>query len=418
MPAIERARYSAAGMKPVEIKYQPERSVTFLGSPSIVRLPDGALLVTHDHFGPGCPRNHEDEESLTSVHRSEDDGATWSNVTHVMNAYWSSLFVHGGSAYLLGVSQQYGSIVIRRSDDGGFRWTHPKDAGSGLLFAGGPYKVAPNYHCAPVAVLEHEGRIYKAFEDCDPCVWGTGFRACVISAPVDADLLDAANWRMSNKLPFTPSWTLESWGAVTQPGWREGNVVAAPDGQLWDVLTFEARPLAQDTAAMVRIDGEGERVSFDPGANPDPAEPAVPGGFVAFPGAKAKFTLRRDPVTGTYLTLANAVTDPDWLIATWQATQPPGEGLNKHPRQRNEVWLCASDDLVRWRTVKRLMDDESGLRPEDSLRLTGFQYVDWRFDGDDLIYVVRTAYRGARNFHDSNRILFGREPAFRSLLAS
>ena len=259
-----------------------------------------------------------------------------------MKAYWSRLFVHGGAVYLLGVSQQYGSIVIRRGDDGGFRWTHPKDADSGPLFPGGPFKVAPNFPCAPVAVLDHEGRIYKAFEDCDPCVWGTGFRACVISAPVDADLLRASSWRMSNKLPFTPSWTPAAWRPVTQPGWREGNVAAAPDGQLWNVLTFEARPLAQDTAAMVRIDDEGERVSFDPGANPDPAAPGGPGGFVAFPGAKAKFTLRRDPVTGTYLTLANAVTDPDWLVSTWQATQPPGEGLNKHPRQRNVVWLCAS----------------------------------------------------------------------------
>ena len=43
--------------------------------------------------------------------------------------------------------------------------------------------------------------------------------------------------------------------------------------------------------------------------------------------------------------------------------------------------------------------------------------MDWRFDGDDLIYVVRTAHRSARNFHDSNRILFSREPAFRALLA-
>ena len=216
-----------------------------------------------------------------------------------MKAYWSRLFVHGGAVYLLGVSQQYGSIVIRRGDDGGFRWTHPKDADSGPLFPGGPFKVAPNFPCAPVAVLDHEGRIYKAFEDCDPCVWGTGFRACVISAPVDADLLRASSWRMSNKLPFTPSWTPAAWRPVTQPGWREGNVAAAPDGQLWNVLTFEARPLAQDTAAMVRIDDEGERVSFDPGANPDPAAPGGPGGFVAFPGAKAKVTLRRDPVTGT-----------------------------------------------------------------------------------------------------------------------
>ena len=44
------------------------------------------------------------------------------------------------------------------------------------------------------------------------------------------------------------------------------------------------------------------------------------------------------------------------------------------------------------------------------------QYVDWQFDGDDLIYVARTASRGARNFHDSNRVLFGRERGFRSLL--
>ena len=78
--------------------------------------------------------------------------------------------------------------------------------------------------------------------------------------------------------------------------------------------------------------------------------------------------------------------------------------------------LCASDDLCRWRVVKRLIEDDSGLLPEDSLRLTGYQYVDWQFDGDDLIYVVRTAARGARNFHDSNRILFGRERGFRSLL--
>ena len=394
-------------MKPVEIKYQPERSVTFLGSPSVVRLPDGALLVTHDYFGTGCPRNHEHEESLTSVYRSEDDGATWRNVTHLMNAYWSSLFVHAGAVYLLGASQQYGSIVIRRSDDGGFRWTHPKDAASGLLFPGGPFHEAPNYHCAPVAVLEHNGRIYKAFEDCDPCVWGTGFQSCVISAPVDADLLQAASWRISNKLPFTPEWTPAAWGPVSMPGWREGNVVAAPDGQLWNVLTFEARPLVPDTAALVRIDGAGERVSFDPGS-----------GFIPFPGAKAKFTLRRDPVTGVYLTIANAVTDDSWLAAHWQATQPPEKGLHKHARQRNEAWLCASDDLLRWRTVKRLLADDSGLSPEDSRLLTGFQYVDWQIDGDDLIYVVRTAFRGARNFHDSNRILFCRERGFRALLTA
>ena len=155
-------------MNYVEVKYQPERTETFLGSPSIVRLPDGALLATHDYFGPGCPSNHEAEESLTSIYRSEDDGATWVNITHIMNCYWSTLFVHGSAVCLLGVSQQHGSIVIRRSEDGGFTWTHPADESSGVLFKGGKYHEPPNYHCAPVPVIEHRGRLYRAFEDCDP----------------------------------------------------------------------------------------------------------------------------------------------------------------------------------------------------------------------------------------------------------
>ena len=46
----------------------------------------------------------------------------------------------------------------------------------------------------------------------------------------------------------------------------------------------------------------------------------------------------------------------------------------------------------------------------------GFQYVDWQFDGDDLIYLVRTAYDGAHNYHDSNRITFHRLADFRRLI--
>ena len=53
---------------------------------------------------------------------------------------------------------------------------------------------------------------------------------------------------------------------------------------------------------------------------------------------------------------------------------------------------------------------------QESVRLTGFHYVDWQFDGDDLIYLVRTAYAGAHNFHDANRITFHRLDGFRSLL--
>ena len=370
-----------------EVKYQPERSKTFLGSPSILRLPDGALLASHDYFGlPNCPRNHEDEESLTSIYRSEDEGVTWVNITHIMNCYWSSLFLHRGSVYIFGVSQQYGSVVIRRSDDGGFTWTHPADESSGLLFRGGPFRAAPNYHCAPVPVLEHKGRLYKAFEDADPPVHGPSFHSCVVSAPSDADLLDAANWTISNKIPFDPNWVPDDWDAPARPCWLEGNIVLAPNGELWNILRLNASPMV-NRAVIVRLAEEGSRISFDPSR-----------GFIDFPGGGTKFNIRYDEGSGLYIALVNNVTNPAW------------------PRQRNILSLSVSPDLINWRLVHTLMRDQSGLSPEDSARLTGFQYVDWQFDGDDIIYLVRTAYRGAIRYHDSNRIIFRKLPNFRDLL--
>jgi len=370
-----------------DVKYQDPATRTYLGSPSVVRLPDGDLLATHDYFGPGCPKNHEAEEHLTSVYRSGDDGRTWTNVTHIAGAFWSTLFLHGGSLYLLGTSQQYGSIVIRRSDDRGSTWTHPADRTSGLLFRGGPFRNPPNYHCAPVPVLEKDGRLYRAFEDNDPCDWPRGFQSLVISAPADADLLDADKWRMSIKLPFDPAWVPPGWGALDAPGWLEGNVVETPTGELWNILRFNSAPWVE-MACVVTIHDAGRRIAFDPAT-----------GFVRFPGGMTKFTIRRDPATGLYVTLSNNNTDPAW------------------PNQRNVLSLHASRDLAGWRHVKTLLEDDLPLSHDDSIRLTGFQYVDWHIDGDDLIYLVRTAYDGAHTFHDANRVTFHRLAEFRRVVA-
>ncbi|MFN2203866.1 MAG: sialidase family protein [Caldilineaceae bacterium] len=370
----------------VELRSQDPRTQTYLGSPSIVRLPSGDLLATHDYFGPGCPRNHEGEEHLTSVYLSQDDGAAWRNITHIANAYWSSLFLHRGDVYLLGCSQQYGSIVVRRSTDGGYTWTHPSDAHTGLIAQGGFYHSPPNYHCAPTPVLAANGRLYKAFEDCDPCVWGSGFRSLVISAHEDGDLLEAASWQMSNKLAYDPGWTPSEWGTLENPGWLEGNVVETPHGGLCNVLRFNAVPLA-DKAAIVDIGDDGGLLAFEPAT-----------GLIDFPGGQSKFTIRRDIVTGLYLTISNNNTSP------------------KSPRQRNVLSLHKSADLRAWVHVKTLLQDDADLTVEESIRTVGFQYVDWQFDGDNLLYLVRTAYGGAHNYHDSNRITFHTLGNFRKLL--
>jgi len=359
-----------------QVKFQHAATQCYLGSPSLVRLPDGRLLATHDYFGPGCPLNHEGEEHLSSVYRSADDGHTWANVTHIAGAFWSTLFVHRGQVYLLGTSAQYGSIVVRRSTDGGNTWTHPADGTSGLLFAGGPRRSPPNYHGAPVPVLEWQGRLYRAFEDNDPCHWPRGFQACVISADADADLLQAASWTMSPKLPYDPDADPPAFGGTMGAGWLEGNVVEDPDGQLWNILRVHSDPVL-NIAARVRILDGGRALAFDPDT-----------GFFHLPGGMSKFTIRRDPADGRY-----------WMLANDMQDQPT-------PIRRNRLSLFCSADLWTWERRQVLLDDHHEPTPEASVRLTGFQYVDWQFDGADLLYLVRTAYRGAHSFHDANRVTY------------
>lgn len=374
-----------------QITVQDAATRTYLGSPSIVRLPDdaprgGDLVVTHDYFGPGCPHNQQDEEHLITVHRSADDGRTWSRVRHIADAFWSNLFYHRGALYLLGCSQQYGSIVIRRSEDGGDTWTRPIDAQSGLLVEGGPRREPPNYHCAPMPVLQVDGRLYRAFENCDPCTWGSGFQSLVISADADADLLRAASWTVSNHLAFDPAWVPGEWEEPDVPGWLEGNMVQAPDGRLLNILRFNSTPVV-DKAAIVQVHDEGRRVSFDPET-----------GFIDLPGGMTKFVIRHDAETRLYVMLSNNNTDPS------------------SPGQRNVLSLYVSEDLRRWRHVLTLLRDDLAHSWDESVRLTGFQYPDWHFDGDGIIAAVRTAYRGAHNFHDANRITFHRIEHWRELL--
>jgi hypothetical protein len=380
-------------MKFTELRYQDARTQAYLGSPSITRAPDGAFVAVHDYFGPGCPMSLEHEECLTSVYRSEDHGATWRNITHIGGAFWSTLFTHRGALWLLGTSQEYGSIVIRRSSDGGYSWTQPRDEKSGLLFRGGAGREKPNYHGAPVPVAVHRGRIYRAFEEYP--VRGMGYLAHVISAPEDADLLDASAWVLSDPLGFHPDWErVKRVPRLPKSVWLEGNVVVTPAGGLVDIIRLDS-PWATDTVAVMDVSPDGRTLSFNPET-----------GFVPFPGGHAKFTIRRDPQTGLYLSLVN----PNYDAA---------EGIRD---QRNHLALSCSADLKTWRIVTDILACDCGWDKKTSAGSTGFQYADWVFDGPDIAALVRTGYgTGAdrsHTYHDSNRITFHRIADYARLLGT
>ena len=340
----------------------------YLGSPSLTAMADGSLVLSHDLFGPGSTSD------TTRVYGSTDGGTTWEHRAEVRGAFWSSLFVHAGALYLLGTSRENGDLVIRRSADAGRTWSIPRDSQTGLLAADA------KYHGAPTPVVEQGGRLWRGCEDVmGPGGGGTSFRSLMASIPVAADLLVATNWTFSQPLGRDPSWLGGRFG-----GWLEGNAVVAPDGQIVNVLRVDFRD-ATERAAIVQISPDGRQARFDPAA-----------GFVAFPGGCKKFTVRRDPLDGTYWSLANAV--------------PPEQRGGNVERTRNTLALLHSNDLTTWE-VKRIL-----LQHPDRER-HGFQYADWQFDGDDLIAAVRTAFDdeagGAANSHDSNFITFHRWKQFR-----
>ena len=235
-------------------------------------------------------------------------------------------------------------------------------------------------------VVEHAGRLWRAFEwRHPPEAWGVNCRAGVLSVPVDADLLDSTQWMSSEFLASDRSWNQGDMGA-----WLEGNVVVGPNDTLWNLLRVDTRGLPEK-GALVRIGSDGRSVTFNPAT-----------GFVELPRGAKKFAVRRDPQTGGYWTLASVVA-PGW------------EGAGKPATTRNTLALLRSVDLRRWELRTYLLHHPDRLQH-------GFQYVDWQFDGDDLIAACRTAFddtlggaHNAHDAHDANHLTFHRIRSFRSL---
>jgi hypothetical protein len=277
----------------------------------------------------------------------------------------------------MGTSHHHGLVVIHRSDDGGSTWTVPEDAETGILTAYG------QYHTAPVPMLVHRGRIWRSIEDATASTrWGVRYNPLIMSAPLGSDLLRQDSWTMSTILRQNPAWLLNGFG-----GWLEGNVLAMPDGRVANLLRVDID--AGGVAALVTLDMDGSTLSFDPERD-----------FVEFPGGATKFHVRQDPRGGGYWALSNAV------------PAMHAKDLPRHTFIRNTLALLHSADARTW-TCRSVV-----LYHPDAV-LHGFQYVDWLFDGDDMVVASRTAWDdatgGAPNQHDANFLTFHRIRDFRSL---
>ena len=355
----------------VNYLHPEDRAYGFSGSalcsPSLLLLEDGSMLASMDVYEAKAPQN------LTLIFRSEDCGKTWHYATELFPCFWGKLFLHKGQVYMLGVSTEYGDLLIGRSEDGGRTFGTPT-----VLLRGSCHSGYPGVHKNPQNVVCYRGRIYETLE------WGcwangTGHAAMVMSCNENADLLDAENWHFTPPVPYNPEWPGTAAGKST--GNIEGTLAVFPDGKLYNVMRYgigEAQPSYGLVLAYL-VDT----------VHPD--APLIYSHAIRLPGNHSKFMIRQDPLSGRYYTIISRITD------------------HESRNNRNLLSLMVSEDAENWEWVCDLID-----RRDENPQKVGFQYVDFDFDGDDLIWLCRTAMNGARNFHDANYSTFHRFQDFRN----
>ena len=346
----------------------------YIGSPSIVILSNGDYLASHDLFGP---KSAEFEAPNSVVFKSTDRGESWKKIATLKSLFWAGLFVHADAVYIMGTDRHHGRIVIRRSSDNGQTWTEPTDSTHGLLTP------RADYHTAPTPVIEHDGRIWRAFEDASGGTqWGVRYMPIMLSAPANSDLLNATNWTLSETVKRDTNWLDGKFTA-----WLEGNALITPENKIANVLRVEV-PTFPEKAAIVTISDDGKSGSFDAARD-----------IIDFPGGAKKFTIRFDPRSRTYWTLASA-------------TPKELQSLGKPNPIRNTLVLMKSENLRDWQVRATILSHSDAKKH-------AFQYPDWQFDGDDIIAAVRTAFDdeegGAHNVHDANFMTFHRISHFRTL---
>ncbi len=352
----------------------------FITNPSIVKLPDGRYLASCS----GALRTKSVKGGV-SFFISEDRGETWTvQSANSIVMTFCNLFIHKGELYLMGTNRGYKDVVISKSIDWGNTWSNPVDSLNGLLVKGG------FYHSAPVPVVVHNGRIWRSMENSDNNS-GANKRALVMSAPANADLLNASNWTLTNELSFEVPDEIKRNRDFKQ--WLEGNVLVDREGKVVNILRVDELKEG-GFAAITHVNNVG-KLTYQ--AEHD---------LIQFPGGGVKFTIRFDSLSNKYWTISNAAFDED-MIKTHKGKYKNGVHASL---LRNRVVLMYSHDLKNWIVKDTLIS-------ADNPFFHGFQYTDWQFDRSDIIAVTRTAFEEERGLpvrqHDANFLTFHRFKDFR-----
>lgn len=384
----------------------------YFGSPSIVKLPNGDLLASHDlfidpspnRFGVDFSDRPAEEICVTKIYKSSDNGLNWNFLCDIKRCTFGKLFTFKGKVYIIGLcasssdrlndpynllernnafaSDDRGQLDIGLfcSEDFGATW------GDMCNITGGRFK--GNFHKAATPVVEYGGRLWTAVDT--PKDKESGYGVAAASVSVDDDIMNPENWSIT--APFI--YYDKTWENTVDGVWpymlEEANAVPGKDGCMYVFTRYNS---VNYDAEFINNDDDGLRVGV---FKADVNKPDKPLEFVEmrhFMGSLSKFTINYDEESEKYYSLVSRATE-------------------KHCCQRNILSLVSSADLINWK-IERDCLNIMDLNWYQNCQEAGLYYCDWVFDGNDIIAVCRTGLHDCVNYHNSNMMTFHRFTDFR-----
>ena len=216
-----------------------------------------------------------------------------------------------------------------------------------------PVRLIDNFRNSPSHVEISNGRIWIAYENL-PRPHTVNF----LSASTDSDLMKASSWVTTKRQDNTGTG-------------NETDMVLGRDG-------FPiAMPKGGESVQAVRALSATEAI-------------ASPADKFTLPLASSKYTAKYDPVT-----------DKWWALTSYS----PIDG-----NVRTGIALWSSSDFKTFELEKQVIQGKSSA-------FHGFNYPSMQFDGDDIVFVLRTAWENemgqAQRWHDANMLSFHRIRNFR-----
>ncbi len=329
-------------------------------SPSILKVTEGGREVLYASYQSYVTLNDLSEyNNVVYLQRSTDAGKTWTEVASVKNLRWQTMAEIGGKLYLVGCACNTNRVMVASYDPATGN-TASAVFDSDEYFLGGS---------GPCASLIKNGRLYVAFN------------LGVASIDISKDLLTPSNWTISNsptdlmlQAEFESQADLsEQLGNKTlaQFSMEEGNVIAGKDGKLYVMYRVNAAP-TYGRAVLFELSTDGTTLSNAQ--------------VIKFPTAQSKFSVRYDESTGYYISIVSMPTE-------------------HASHQRNVLAMAVSQDLVNWTVVDTLLVDRQMLQFNVSRHKHSYQYADFAFVGDALIFTIReSSGDNVNKWHDGTYI--------------